>query len=134
MVEARWRGGRDPSGPTMPTTMVGEGGRVSSGRAGGGDVRQVLEPNRTPRTLVIIIHEEAVNQFPRMAYYGGVFSGRELSVRALSFVAEDPYQVRATIDVAGMWRLTPKIPSVFGPIFAVSDLVGGFHFSTQKKM
>jgi hypothetical protein len=29
--------------------------------------------------------------------------------------------------------LTPKIPSVFGPIFAVSDLVGGFHFSTQKK-
>jgi hypothetical protein len=31
-------------------------------------------------------------------------------------------------------RLTPKIPSVFGPIFAVSDLVGGFHFSTKKKM
>jgi hypothetical protein len=30
--------------------------------------------------------------------------------------------------------LTPKIPYVFGPIFAVSDLVGGFHFSTKKKM
>jgi hypothetical protein len=97
MAEARWRGGRDPSGPTMPTTMVGEGGRVSSGHA-----RQVLELDRAPRTLVIIIDDEAVNQFPEMAYYSGVFSGRELSVRALSFVAEDPYPVRATIDIAGL--------------------------------
>jgi hypothetical protein len=29
--------------------------------------------------------------------------------------------------------LTPKIPSVFSPISAISDLVGGIHFSTQKK-
>jgi hypothetical protein len=32
------------------------------------------------------------------------------------------------------FELTPKIPSVFLPISAVSDLVGGFHFSTQKNM
>jgi hypothetical protein len=29
--------------------------------------------------------------------------------------------------------LTPKIPSVFLPISAVSDLLGGIHFSTKKK-
>jgi hypothetical protein len=31
-------------------------------------------------------------------------------------------------------RLTPKIRSVFGPLFAISELVGGFHFSTKKSM
>jgi hypothetical protein len=87
MAEVRGRRGRDPSRPTMPTSMVGEGGRVASGRAW-----QVLEPNRAPRTLVIIIHEEVVNQFPGMAYYGGVFSGRELSVRALSFATPHIHQ------------------------------------------
>jgi hypothetical protein len=30
--------------------------------------------------------------------------------------------------------LTPKIPSVFTPIFAISDLLGGIHFSTKKRM
>jgi hypothetical protein len=30
-------------------------------------------------------------------------------------------------------KLTPKIPSVFLPISAVSDLLEGIHFSTQKK-
>ena len=30
--------------------------------------RWVLEPNRNPWTLVVIIHEEAVNQFLGMAY------------------------------------------------------------------
>jgi hypothetical protein len=41
----------------------------------GGDerenVRRVLDPDRNPRTLVVIIHEEAVNQFTGMAYFGG---------------------------------------------------------------
>jgi hypothetical protein len=32
-----------------------------------GNPRQVLDPDRTPRTLVMIIHEEEINQFPRMA-------------------------------------------------------------------
>jgi hypothetical protein len=51
MVESRWRVGRDPSGPTMPTVMVGEGLRVSSGRAGKRGVRQVLEPDWSPQTF-----------------------------------------------------------------------------------
>jgi hypothetical protein len=31
-------------------------------------------------------------------------------------------------------HLTPKIPSVLSPIAAVSDLLGGIHFSTKKSM
>jgi hypothetical protein len=33
-----------------------------------GNPRQVLEPNRNPCTLVVIIHEEAINQFLGMAF------------------------------------------------------------------
>ena len=54
MVESRWGVGRDPSGPTMPTIMVEEGLRVSSRRAGERGVQQVLKPDWTPKTLVII--------------------------------------------------------------------------------
>jgi hypothetical protein len=71
----------------------------------GETVRQVLDPNRNPRMLVVIIHEEAINQFPRMAYFGGVFSGGEVSVRAMNCIREGQYPVRATIDVAGRWTL-----------------------------
>jgi hypothetical protein len=34
----------------------------------------------------------------------------------------------------GRSPLTPKIPSIFLPIFAVSDLLGGIHFFTKKSM
>jgi hypothetical protein len=71
----------------------------------GGSPRQVLDPDRNLRTMVVIIHEEVVNQFPGMAYLGGVFSGREVSMRALDYIPEYPYPVRATVDVAGYWRL-----------------------------
>jgi hypothetical protein len=47
--------------------VLGWGGREN--------VCRVLDPNRTPRTLVVIIHEEAVNQFPGMAYFGGFSVG-----------------------------------------------------------
>jgi hypothetical protein len=67
--------------------------------------RRVLEPDRNPRTLLVIIHEEAVNQFPGMAYFGGVFSGGEISIRAMDYIPEEQYPVRATIDVAGRWSL-----------------------------
>jgi hypothetical protein len=40
-----------------------------------------------------------------MAYYGGVFSGREVGVQALDFIPEYPYPVRATIDISGQWSL-----------------------------
>jgi hypothetical protein len=52
------------------------------------NVRQVLDPDRNPRTLVVIIHEEAINQFPRMAYFGGVFSSGEVRVRAMNYIQE----------------------------------------------
>jgi hypothetical protein len=51
----------------------------------------VLKPDRTPWTLVIVLHEEVVNQFPGMAYYGGVFSGREVSMSAVEFRTESPF-------------------------------------------
>jgi hypothetical protein len=35
----------------------------------GGSLRRVLEPYRTPCTLVLVLHEEAVNQHPGMAYW-----------------------------------------------------------------
>jgi hypothetical protein len=38
-----------------------------------------------------------------MAYYGGVFSGGEVSVRAMEFRTESPYPVRATLDLARRW-------------------------------
>jgi hypothetical protein len=82
----------------------GGGGRVPV-TIEDGNVCRVLEPDRTPRTLVFVIHEEVVNQFPGMAYFGGVFSGGGISMRAMNYVPEHPYPVRATLDVSGFWRL-----------------------------
>jgi hypothetical protein len=70
-----------------------------------GSFRQVLDPNRNPRTMVMIIHKEAINQFPGMAYYGGIFSGGEVSVRAINYIPKNPFPVRAIVDVAGFWKL-----------------------------
>jgi hypothetical protein len=101
-------------GRPVPATRVGggvcpprmeEGTRLVSQRGGEGSAQHVLEPDRMPRTLVIVLHEEAVNQFLGMAYYGGMFSRRELSVRAINFGSDPPFPVRATLDVAGVWRL-----------------------------
>jgi hypothetical protein len=55
-----------------------------------------------------------------------IFS-RELQHAAISHVAK---------KAQGLQNLScvmPKIPSVFLPIFAVSDLVGENHFSKKKK-
>jgi hypothetical protein len=87
-------------GGTRPPREEG-GGRPIRQQEGGGSARQVLESDRTPRTLVIVLHEEAINQYPGMAYYGGVFSGRELSVKAINFGLDFPFPVRATLDVVG---------------------------------
>jgi hypothetical protein len=88
-----------------PARKHGEGMRQPNTNGGDGGARQVLEPDRTPRTLVIVLHKEAINQFPRMAYYGGVFSGREVSMRAMEFRMESPYPMRATLDLAGWWTV-----------------------------
>jgi hypothetical protein len=40
-----------------------------------------------------------------MAYFGRVFSGGKVSVRAIEYLLDYPYPVRATIDVAGCWKL-----------------------------
>jgi hypothetical protein len=73
--------------------------------AEGRNSRWVLELDRNPWTLVVIIHEEAINQFPRMAYFGGVFSCREVNVRAVDYIPEHPYPVQAIINVFGQWKL-----------------------------
>jgi hypothetical protein len=73
--------------------------------AEGGGTRWVLEPDRNLWTLVVIIHEETINQFLGMASFGGVFSGGEVSVRAMDYIPEYPYPIHATIDVTGQWKL-----------------------------
>jgi hypothetical protein len=85
---------------------VNKGERVAAQGGGGREnIRCVVDPDRNPRTLVVIIHEEAVNQFPGMAYFGGVFSRSEVSIRAMDYIPENQYPVQATIDVAGCWDL-----------------------------
>jgi hypothetical protein len=71
----------------------------------GDNLCQVLYPDRNPQKLVLVVHEEAINQFPRMAYFGGIFSGGEVCLRAMDYILEYPYPMRAIIDVAGHWRL-----------------------------
>lgn len=114
MANVRGRFEKRPDGQVVFITRVEEGARPSreegGGRPirqqeGGGGTRQVLEPDWIPQTLVIVLHKEAVNQYPGMAYYEGVFSGRELSVRAINFGPDPPFPVRATLDVAGFWSL-----------------------------
>jgi hypothetical protein len=76
--------------------QMGESDRERVAPRGGGErenVRQVLDPNRNPWTLLVIIHEEVVNQYPWMAYFGGVFSGEEVSIRAMYYVPEYEYSV-----------------------------------------
>jgi hypothetical protein len=36
--------------------------------------------DRTARTIVFVLHKETVNQFPGMAFYGGVFTEGGVSV------------------------------------------------------
>jgi hypothetical protein len=75
-----------------------EGGRPSSGR--------VLDVgDRTTRIIVFVLHEETLNQFPGMAFYGGVFSEGGVSGRTMEHGVTAPYPVRATLDLAGQWRI-----------------------------
>jgi hypothetical protein len=41
----------------------------------------MLDPDISP-----ISHEEATDKFMKMAYYGGVFTSREMSIRAMDYV------------------------------------------------
>jgi hypothetical protein len=73
------------------TNQMGESEKERVAARGGGEkenMRRVLDPDRNPRTLVVIIHEEAINQFPGMAYFGRVFSGREVNIRAMDYIPE----------------------------------------------
>jgi hypothetical protein len=76
----------------------------------------VLEPDWTPHTLVLIIHEEVVNQHPRMAYCGGIFSDGEVSVKALDYIPEHPYPMYLRI---GRILEDEWVFSVFGGAFSI---------------
>jgi hypothetical protein len=54
---------------------------------------------------VLVIHEEALNQHPGMVYFGGIFCDGEVNVRALDYILEHPYLMRAILDLARFWRL-----------------------------
>jgi hypothetical protein len=104
--------------------FMGEGvplGRVSMEREGGPTSRRSEDPvregrrpssglvldvgDRTTRTIVFVLHDETVNQFPGMAFYGGVFTEGGVSVRAMEHGVVAPYPVRATLDLVGQWRI-----------------------------
>jgi hypothetical protein len=72
-------------GQAAPARRTEKGMWQLNTNGGDGGVRQVQEPDQMPRTLVIVLHEEAINQFLGMAYYGGVISRGEVSVRAMEF-------------------------------------------------
>jgi hypothetical protein len=67
----------------------------------GRDSRQAWEPDQAPRTLVLVLHEEVVNHHLGMAYFRRIFGDMEVSVRALDYILEDSFPVRATLDLAG---------------------------------
>ena len=104
-------------GQVAPSRRHGEGMRQPNTNRGDGGAWQVLEPDWMPQTLVIVLYEEAINQFPRMAYYGGVFSGGEVSVRAMEFRTESPYTMRATLDLDRRWTVRgffTFFPGIYG--------------------
>jgi hypothetical protein len=80
------------------TILMWEGGGPSFG--------QVLDVgDSTARTIVFVLHEETVNQYPGMAFYGGIFYEGGMSMRAIEHGVVAPFHVRATIDLAGQWRI-----------------------------
>jgi hypothetical protein len=54
---------------------------------------------------VLVLHKEAVNQHPGMAYFRGIFGNGEVSVKALDYIPEHPFPVWATLDLARFWRM-----------------------------
>jgi hypothetical protein len=54
---------------------------------------------------VFVHHKETVNQYPGMAFYGGVFSKGRVSMRAMEHGVVAPFPVRATLDLAGQLRI-----------------------------
>jgi hypothetical protein len=87
-------------GPTSRRSEVPmrEGGRPSSGL-------MLDVGNRTSRTIVFVLHEKTVNQFPGMAFYGDVFTEVGVNVHAMEHGVVAPYPIRATLDLAGQWRI-----------------------------
>jgi hypothetical protein len=75
-------------GPTSRRSEVPvwKGGRPSSGL--------VLDVgDKRAQTIVFVLHEKTVNQFPGMAFYGGVFTEGGLSMRAMEHGMVAPYPV-----------------------------------------
>jgi hypothetical protein len=54
---------------------------------------------------VFVLYEEAVSHHPGIAYFGGIFGDREVSVRALDYIPEGSFPVLATLDLARFWRM-----------------------------
>ena len=61
--------------------------------------------DRTTRTIVFVLHEETMNQYLGMAFYEGVFSEAGVSVQAIEHGIVAPFPIRATLDLAGHWRI-----------------------------
>jgi hypothetical protein len=90
---------RDGESASRRTTVpVREGGGPGAGR--------VLDfGDRTAYTVVFVLHEETVNQYPGMAFFGGMFVEEGVSVRAMEHGVVAPFPVRATLDLAGQWKI-----------------------------
>ena len=100
-----------------PTARVGKRIPTVPYIAKEGNPCRVLDPDKTLRSLVMVIHDKAINQFPGMAYFRGIFNGGEVSIRAIDIIPEYPYPVKTCIDVVGFL----EIEGIF------SILSGAFH-------
>ena len=54
---------------------------------------------------MFVLHEKIVNQYPGMAFYGGVFAEAGVNVQAMEQGVAAPFPVRAILDLSGQWRI-----------------------------
>ena len=54
---------------------------------------------------MFVLHEEAVNQYPEMAFYKGVFAEMGVSVQAMEHGIVAPFPVKVILDLAGQWKI-----------------------------
>jgi hypothetical protein len=55
--------------------------------------------NRIVWIVVFVLHEEMVNQFPSMVFYGDIFLEDEVSVRTMDHEYKAPFPVQAIMEI-----------------------------------
>ena len=71
----------------------------------GRSLGRVLDPNQTLHTLVLVLHNEVINQHLDMAYFEGIFNDEKVNIRTLDYIPEYLYPMKATLDLVGFWKM-----------------------------